>query len=478
MSYKHGTYQKEGATNFILPVILNYGYFIVGSAPLGRVKEENRSVNKLKRIANYEEAIKYFGDTQNMDFTISQAIKVFFELYGVAPLYVVNVLDPATDTKDVTLTGIDLVNNSYIIPSTSILPETLVVKDNATSLPIVGVVTELVAEGLKIYVTGTKVDLEYKELDPTKLTKADIIGGYDLTSMKRTGLELVNEIYMTFKELPAFIDAPGFTEDSEVATILETKARTISGGMFESIPLINAPANKRYDEIPKWKDDNNIVDSDQFLFYGHLKLGTNIYYQSIHYAALALLTDNGTSGVPCQTPSNKAYKMDALMWKNGTNWEELRLDRETQANFLNYNGVITAINFGGWRCWGSETAANPLVTDPKDKTIIARRMFKHIGNQFVISYFDKVDSLLTGRMARYLLDSMNSVLAGWKTAEYILGGEVFFSPTGNSLITAFDGDFAFDIELGIVPHMKSITFTKQINKSYLESFLNSLIGGN
>ena len=29
MAYKHGTYQKEGATNFQLPIEVPYGYFIV-----------------------------------------------------------------------------------------------------------------------------------------------------------------------------------------------------------------------------------------------------------------------------------------------------------------------------------------------------------------------------------------------------------------------------------------------------------------
>ena len=60
---------------------------------------------------------------------------------------------------------------------------------------------------------------------------------------------------------------------------------------------------------------------------------------------------------------------------------EIMLDKEQQANFLNKNGTVTAINFKGWRCWGSETAKNPLATDPKDKFGYTRRMFKYIGNE-------------------------------------------------------------------------------------------------
>ncbi len=53
--------------------------------------------------------------------------------------------------------------------------------------------------------------------------------------------------------------------------------------------------------------------------------------------------------------------------KTTGNWKQIILDKETQANFLNKNGVITAINFKGWRCWGTKTALNPMATDPKDK---------------------------------------------------------------------------------------------------------------
>ena len=93
MGYKHGTYQQEGATAFQLPVVLDYGHFIVGTAPIHKVKAENRKVNEVVRVGTYQEAIQYFGDTYDLDFSISQAIKVFFELYAVAPLYIVNILD-------------------------------------------------------------------------------------------------------------------------------------------------------------------------------------------------------------------------------------------------------------------------------------------------------------------------------------------------------------------------------------------------
>mgnify|MGYP000933966835 CR=1 FL=1 len=43
MAYKHGTYQSETASDLILPVTLDYGHFIVGMAPIHKVKKEKRN---------------------------------------------------------------------------------------------------------------------------------------------------------------------------------------------------------------------------------------------------------------------------------------------------------------------------------------------------------------------------------------------------------------------------------------------------
>ena len=42
MAYKHGTYQSEVASDINLPVVLDYGHFIVGMAPIHKVKKEKR----------------------------------------------------------------------------------------------------------------------------------------------------------------------------------------------------------------------------------------------------------------------------------------------------------------------------------------------------------------------------------------------------------------------------------------------------
>lgn len=481
MAYKHGTYQSEVASDINLPVVLDYGHFIVGTAPMHKIKVANRKINEITRIATYKEAIEYFGDTYDLDFSISQAIKIFFELYAVGPLFVVNIFDPTKHkTSQKTEQGIELKSGRALVKNHKIITDTLVVKDNATSQVIADAMIVWTSEGLEIFAnpsSGTKIDIEYEEADLSKVTKLEAIGGYDTNTMKRTGMELVNEIFLKYSELPAFIDVPDFSHESDVAAVMETKAANINGGMFEAIPLINAPFDKKYDEIPAWKESANILDPDQIILYGKIGLAGNIYHHSLHYAALSLLVDSENDGIPSQSPSNYAYKMDSLLYKNAQGYfEEIRLDKEEQANFLNKNGVITAINFKGWRCWGTETAKNPLATDPKDKFSYSRRMFKYIGNELVISYFDKVDKKFSLKLAETVTKSMNIRLNSLVATNNFLAASAELSAEDNDLINVINGDITWIINLGIIPGLKSMTFKKKYDVNALTTFAENLKG--
>ena len=479
MGYKHGTYQTETSSDISLPIVLDYGHFIVGTAPMNKVKRENRRVNEIVRLGTYKEAIQYFGDTYDLDFSISQAIKVFFELYKVAPLYVVNILDlEKHKTAKKTQNDLSLTNGKVVIPNHKLITDTLVVKENATSQVISDAVMMWTDEGLEIYAkssNGTKIDIEYEEIDLSKVTKAQALGGYDISTMKRAGLELLDEVYLKYSELPAFIDIPDFSSDSEVAAIMQTKAKNINGNMFEAIALINAPVDKPYEQIPKWKSDNNVNGNDQIVLYGTLGLAGKKYIQSIQYAALSLSVDNENGGVPSQTPSNYSYKCDSLYWKNSSgNFKEIILDKEQQANFLNKNGVVTAINFKGWRCWGSETALNPMATDPKDKFINTRRMLKYVGNELVISYFNQIDKKFSKKLAETITKSMNIRLNALVARGDLLSASVELSKEDNDVTNVINGDITWIINLGVIPGLKSLEFKKKYDVDALTEFANSL----
>lgn len=80
--------------------------------------------------------------------------------------------------------------------------------------------------------------------------------------------------------------------------------------------------------------------------------------------------------------------MDGLCLEDGTP-VELGL---SSANYLNGNGIVTAINlFGGWKLWGNNTACYPTNTDPKDRFFCVRAMFNWDQQTFIRTYWTDVD---------------------------------------------------------------------------------------
>ena len=60
MAYKHGTYQTEAASDINLPVTLDYGHFIVGMAPIHKVKKGKRKKKKEKRRSKERRGMSWF----------------------------------------------------------------------------------------------------------------------------------------------------------------------------------------------------------------------------------------------------------------------------------------------------------------------------------------------------------------------------------------------------------------------------------
>jgi len=100
---------------------------------------------------------------------------------------------------------------------------------------------------------------------------------------------------------------------------------------------------------------------------------------------------------------NKAVAISAACLTDGT---EVYLDQE-QANVLNGAGVGTFLNLNGWRCWGSNTAAYPGNTDPKDRWINIRRFMNWAANTFILTYTPKIGQVMNRRLIESIVDSEN-----------------------------------------------------------------------
>jgi phage tail sheath protein FI len=428
MAYKHGAFASEVPTKVVPSVSVFAGLPVVfGCAPLN-MATASAGVNKPTLCYTQAEAVAAFGFvpanpvTGKFDFEISEAIDTHFSKFNVAPLVLINVLDPAehkTAVPDVTVT---LAGGFANIAHVGVLKDTVVVSAGGVGGDVHpesayvltfnqdGTLRITAVDGGPI-VANAQLKLTFSKLDPALVEDADIIGGIDVNTNKRTGLELVAEVYPRFRLVPGSIVCPGRSGSSAVAAVMRAKTANING-VFKAIALIDIPSDTvtKYADAPAWKNDNK-------------------YHLSMQAASLMCQVDaERGDGVPYVSPSNKNIQADGLCTADGT---EVVLGLEEGA-YLNGQGIVTGLNFNnGWVLWGGQTATYPGNTDVKDADLAIRRMFTWVGNTLILTHFVRVDNPLNDVQVSTVRDSANIWLNGLTARSQLLGGKVDFLPMDN-----------------------------------------------
>lgn len=482
MSYKHGIYTYEIPTSVIPPVVSDAGLpVVIGTAPVNMAKDGPK-VNEPMLIYTYDEAVEKFGYSDNWDkFTLCEFMYSHFALFQRAPIVLINVLDP-TEHKTEKTVEVTLLKNKAEIKEVGVLPESIKVtsSDGTTTYKLNEDYLISFNQSGTINITavgGTIIDnsiikTTFNVLDPSMVTSADIIGGVDVNNGRKLGLELINEIFPRFRKVPGLILAPGYSENPEVAAVMSAKSKAING-IFKSETLIDAPADKNYTEIPEWKNLSNIVESEQFTCWPKLKLGNKKFHMSTQLAGVISRTDALNRDVPYESPSNKNFQCDGAILENG---DEIFLGVD-QANYLNSQGIVTALNFiGGWKVWGNRTSIYPAVSDPKDSFIPVRRMFNWISNTLILTFWSKIDNPQNRRLVETVVDSANLWLNGLTADECILGGRVAFLQEENPVTDVMDGILKFHVYITPPSPAREVDFIMEYDVNYVNAFIESIAG--
>lgn len=480
MAYRHGIYISEVPTKVVPPVISDAGLPVVfGTAPVHLAKEP-AGVNEPKLIYSYEEAVRQFGYSEDWEsYTLCEFMYSHFVLYQRAPVVLINVLDDTVHIKNAT-EELNLENGKGVLAGEGIKADTVIVKAGT------GDVTYNLAEDymliydenglLTVRVVETKipdglVKVEYTQLAPEMITSKEIIGGIDINTNKKKGLELVSDIFPRFRIVPGSILAPKFSVNPEVAAIMVTKASKVSG-VFSAQALIDAPTDINYTETPEWKNLKNIIDKRQFVGYLKLGLGDKGFHYSTQLAGVLATTDEEHGGIPYVTPSNKNLKMDRAFNDKG----DVFLTQD-EANYLNGQGIMTALNFiDGWVAWGNRTAAYPGNSDPKDSFIPVRRMFDWVGNTLVLTFWNKIDEPTNKRLIETIVDSANLWLNGLTAQGVLLGGRIEFRKDENPASDVMDGILKFHVHLTPPSPGRELDFIQEYDVNYVEAFINEMAG--
>lgn len=449
--YFHGVRIEENETQIKMPEKQSNGVQVIfGTAPIHLAKDPYAATNIPILCESMTDCKNKLGYSSNFkDYTLCESMDANFSIFHIAPVVFVNVLDPRKHKSENLEQNYNVINKKVILEMEGILLDTIKVKKeesvlienvdyvvsfNESNKAVISLLeTGSAFEAITLSISSTSIDV-------TKVTKKDIIGGYDEETDEITGLELVNRIYPKFNVFPGFLLAPKWSTIAEVATMLSLKSKNINS-VFRCEALIDIDTDKvkKYKDCVSYKNENAFYDENIILLYPKVIVSEKSYHYSAIYAAMTINMDIQNDGVPNLSPSNLLLKVSGAALEDGT---EVTLDYE-QANELNGQGIVTLIQDDGWRAWGNNTACYPLKKDPKDRWIGCRRFFSWWGNTFIINYRRKVDKPGNYRLIEAICDEENIKGNSYAANGKCAGAKIKFDEKENSIENILDGKLVF-----------------------------------
>lgn len=475
MAYKHGVYVSEAPTSVIPAVNSMAGLPVIfGTAPL-HLASKPAPVNRPVLCYSYKEAVEQFGYHKSYGlYSLCEVMYTQFALYNRGPVVFVNVLDPAVHKKE-TANERAVITDRVCRVEKPVLLDTLVIKNTAdTSTPLTaGTDYEAIYNDDGVLIITMLADgagasliqayLTYTYLDPGAVETADIIGGVDGETGATKGLECLNQVFPLTGLVPGIVMAPGWAHKPEVAAVMQAKANNINGH-FKAITIVDITEGCfKYSDVPNKKNQNGFNQEGQIVCWPRVQLGGKVYHLSCHVLGVLATVDSSNDDIPFESPSNKSIQVEGACMPDGS---EVILGPD-EANYLNGQGVVTALNFmGGWKLWGNRMACYPATTDPKDAFIAIRRMFNWQAQTFIQSYWSKVDKPITKRLIQTVVDSENIRLNGLTARGAILGGRVEFQDAENPTTNLMDGIIRFHTYITPPAPAREIENTLEYDPAY------------
>lgn len=415
MAYNHGVRVLENPTSLTTPRQGTAGLqVIIGVAPVNLAEDPYNATNRPKIAYSFAEASAAVGYCDNFkDYNICESVDASFRVLNIAPIILINVLDPKTHKKALEEQEVEVIEGQAVIETFGVLADTLRVRSGDREMAAdtdyiitfdddgMAVITLVDATGINALTVSGSV------IDPSKITYRDIIGGYNVSTGEEKGLEVIRQIFPLLQLTPGLLVSPGWSKQPNVGAAIAAKCTGING-VFSCEAIVDLDTTEesgawKYTDVLTVKQASGFVSNHLSVEWPCVKIGDKIYHASAIKAALTAYIDAGNDDVPSLSPSNKAVGISGLCLEDGT---EVVLD-EQQANLVNSFGVCTFNNFSGWTTWGNNTAIYPTSSDPKDRWFCCRRFFSWWGNSFILTYHERVDDYNNPRLVEAIVDDEN-----------------------------------------------------------------------
>ena len=451
---KHGVFIVEEATALTVPISGRSSVqVVIGTAPVNMAEDPAAVVNTPILANSAAEAMAALGYSTDMGkgkYTLCQTMYATNSIYQVSPVVYINVLDPARHKKSLEEAQYPVSQMQAVIPVEGVLINGLTVK-NAEGPTALTLNTDYTAafnsDGhlvLTLIEGGAGASAENltvsgEQIDPSVVTKTDIVGAYDPLTGKETGAEVIRQVFPKLGIVPGLLLAPGWSQEPEVGIALAAKAANING-VFKAMALLDLDTTKakKYTDTKKVKEDSGFTSPYCYPLWPCDKVGDLILAKSAVVGALVSYVDASNDDVPSNSPSNTLLGVTGQCLADGT---EVTLDQD-QGSTVNEYGVTTAINMNGWRLWGNYTGAYPASTDAKDIWFPVRRMFNWQGNTFIQTYFSKVDDPMNTVLIESVVDSENIRCAAYAPDKWA-GAEIEYRADDNPTTDILAGKMTF-----------------------------------
>ena len=456
---KHGIYIYEEGTALTVPITGSSGVqVVIGTAPVNLVDNPSEVVNTPVLANSAAEAMEKLGFSDDFaNYTLCKTMYATSNIYNVGPVVYINVLDPSTHKTALSEATVTVADKQATVKTKGILKAGLVVKvpgsggadpttltidtdytlsfDNDGYLVVTLVTGGAGASATSLLVSGYK-------LNPSAITASDIIGSYNASTGEETGMEVIRQVYPKLGIVPGLLLAPGWSHISTVGIALSAKAANING-CFKAMALLDLDTGvsagaRKYTDCKTVKENSGFGSEFSYVLWPCFKVGDYIFEASVIVGALVAYTDARNDDVPSISPSNEVLGITGTCLADGT---DIYLDQD-QGSTVNSFGVTTAINMNGWKLWGNYTAAYPSSGDAKDIWFPVRRMFNWQGNNFIQTYFSKVDDPMNSRLVESVVDSENIRCAAYAPDKWA-GAKIEYLASDNPTTDILAGKMTF-----------------------------------
>lgn len=474
MSYKHGAYGQIVENTVPEAAAVENAPVYIGTAPVHQTIGGNTRVNKPTVVMNMAEAVRLFGYSDNWaNYTLCEAFYAHFQLKGVGPLIIINVLSSVTHKADAGGTenktpvngritienATDIILESVVV-ATADAPATTKVKDTDYTITYDTSLERLVITSIGDRLGAAALTITFDKVDPSKVTTAEVIGGSDGEGTN-TGVSAVKDVYQLCRMIPQRILAPGFSSEPTVRAAMVANSAKINGHfdaiIYTDIPIVSGGEPVTMTGARTWQQTNNYLGDNEKVFFPLWKATDGrIYHFSTLFAANLQGIEQLNDGIPYHTASNTPIPVAGAPYF-GENRPGLVIDDELANNTLNANGITTAVFANGWVLWGAHMASYSQGSqDAMNVADTNLGMLQFITNNFQIRRMPDVDAPMSLNRMRQIVAEEQDVIDGYLSIGALLYGAVRLdAATTESDIAS--GDFKFRFDVTTTPLTKSLT---------------------